>query len=476
MTDLYSYNSFCSLWSVRNMTVINFEPSLQFIPEGDAEVLKHLTAMKDQPLHYLASHFSQMRIAELLQKRIVVSSREVGIERTSRQTGFLSLCHSNPIAATDNIRNATVLVLGAGAIGTHVAWSLAALGVKELRIVDNDVVELSNLNRQLVYAPDDVGKCKVEALCTKLSAFNPEVVLMPLERQITCQQDVEHLLDDGINLVVKAIDTPESVMDWVNAACVAHGVPYIASGFVDTLGVVGPVYLGRGTDCMDCFVRPDFRRVVNGNPGPTCAPMAMIVASRVAVLCMKILTGDGPAGSFGYEVFDYKGNSFTQSLPPYVAHCKTCGLDHATQSLPAKLRDWAREVTYLSLLVVTFILTGLAIGPMLVVSWVAIGFLYFATGLRQQDANIDEIVRHFAVLMMVGLVATSWLSVFSWWHGIPKTALEVRDSLNSASKYIMVVAISYCVVVVCSYWAYTLWEGCVKNGYPRTLWRRKSNA
>lgn len=365
--------------------------------------------------------------------------------------------------------------MGAGAIGTHVAWALAALGVRELRIVDNDVVELSNLNRQLVYTVDDLGRRKVEALCLRLSAFNQDVVFTPLDRQITCQKDVDDLLCGGVDLVVKAIDTPENVMDWVNSACVAQGVPYIASGFVDTLGVIGPVYLGRGAECMDCFVRPRFRRVVSGNPGPTCAPMTMTVASRVAILCMKILTGESLARPLGYEVFDYRDNSFTRSFPPYVTHCNTCGLDHSEQDSPANLHDWAREITYLILLVMTFVVTGLAINFMLVASWVALGFLYYSTGLRQRGSNINEIARRFAVLTMVGLIASSFVSLFSFINEIPKNAQDIKDNLNDIGKYIMVSAIAYCITVCGSYWVYALWDGFVNKNYLHTPQKGEKN-
>ena len=69
----------------------------------------------------------------------------------------------------------TATQLNGGGIGSHILWNLAAMGVKKITVVDFDVVDESNLNRQLMYARNDVGQIKVHVLCSKIREFNPEI-------------------------------------------------------------------------------------------------------------------------------------------------------------------------------------------------------------------------------------------------------------------------------------------------------------
>ena len=101
------------------------------------------------------------------------------------------------------LRQARVAILGAGGLGSNVAMMLARSGIGEFLIVDYDLVDPSNLNRQS-YFPDDVDKPKTEVLAAYLRRLNPDVVVLPLQERLTelnCAEVVE-----GYPIVVEAVD------------------------------------------------------------------------------------------------------------------------------------------------------------------------------------------------------------------------------------------------------------------------------
>ncbi|AIS53345.1 UBA/THIF-type NAD/FAD binding protein [Thermoanaerobacter kivui] len=109
--------------------------------------------------------------------------------------------------------------VGAGAIGTHVLWNFVAMGIKKITVVDFDVVEESNLNRQLFYCYEDIGKYKVEVLAEKIKKLDPQVELIIYKEKISSVQDIEKYIANK-TLVIKSFDTPENATEWVNEVCV----------------------------------------------------------------------------------------------------------------------------------------------------------------------------------------------------------------------------------------------------------------
>ncbi|MDR1151131.1 MAG: ThiF family adenylyltransferase, partial [Bifidobacteriaceae bacterium] len=163
----------------------------------------------------------------------------------------------------ESVRTAHVLVLGAGAIGSHVAWSLAAAGVGRLTILDHDVIERSNLNRQLLYFPSDVGRLKTEVLAQRLKSLDEELECRRIDRRIASAADALAVIRQAApDLVVKAIDEPLNVTAWVNAACVQLGVPYVQGGFVNGDGIVGPTYVPGQTPCHGCYAGAEVENAV----------------------------------------------------------------------------------------------------------------------------------------------------------------------------------------------------------------------
>jgi len=146
------------------------------------------------------------------------------------------------------IRKAKVTVVGAGGLGSVTAPQLTALGVKYLRIIDQDIVELSNLQRQTMYRDIDIGKSKARVAKKFLEELNPEVKIETIEEKIS--QDNAKIAIDNVDFVVDAVDrfSPRLV---INKACLEKNIPYL---FGAVSGLSGnTMTVTRGNTCIECI-------------------------------------------------------------------------------------------------------------------------------------------------------------------------------------------------------------------------------
>ncbi|MCX7694369.1 MAG: HesA/MoeB/ThiF family protein, partial [Caloramator sp.] len=129
--------------------------------------------------------------------------------------------------AQKKILNAKVLVIGAGALGTSILNSLVRAGVGFIRVVDMDVVELSNLQRQMLFDEKDLGEKKVIAAVNKLKLINTEVKLEPIVDRITT--DTISKYATGCDIIIDATDN-FSTREIINKYAVENNVPWIYGG------------------------------------------------------------------------------------------------------------------------------------------------------------------------------------------------------------------------------------------------------
>ena len=196
------------------------------------------------------------------------------------------------------LKAATVLIVGAGGLGAPAALYLAAAGVGSIRIVDPDVVDLSNLQRQIIYAGADRGRSKVDASAERLLGLNPNVAVVALNQAF--DDTTADALLGGVDLVLDGTDN-FAVRFSVNAACVRHGVPLVSGAIGRWTGQVG--VFGR-KPCYRCLVPeipPD---------AETCAAfgvigaLAGVIGSMMALEAIKLITGAGETLSGRLLIYD----------------------------------------------------------------------------------------------------------------------------------------------------------------------------
>jgi molybdopterin/thiamine biosynthesis adenylyltransferase len=205
-----------------------------------------------------------------------------------------------------SLKRARVLVLGVGGVGGTVAWALAASGVGCLHLVDDDLVELSNINRQVLYTEPDVGRPKVDAAVERLSTVNTDIRITGSRHRVGSQAELADLVSDFDVLALCADEPrqPESIQLWANRACAELRRPWVSGGYHGPLVTVGS-YLPGGGACFECVIAdaeahrermaPGHDRAAGelltlGGPG-VIAPSAGIAGQLVAFAVMEIVTG-----------------------------------------------------------------------------------------------------------------------------------------------------------------------------------------
>ncbi len=208
-------------------------------------------------------------------------------DRYSRQILF----HGIGEEGQRRIRHGRVLLCGCGALGSAIADSLVRAGVGLLRLVDRDFVELSNLQRQVLYDEQDIAEQLPKAIAAgrKLAKINSSVVLEPIVA------DIDHTnmlaLAQGVDLIVDGMDNFETRF-LINDAALETKIPWIYGGCVGSHGQVMPIFPGE-TACLRCLI--------GDIPGPgmteTCdtagviGPAVNVVAALQVVAALKILAG-----------------------------------------------------------------------------------------------------------------------------------------------------------------------------------------
>ncbi len=156
---------------------------------------------------------------------------------------------ASPREVQARLRGRHVLLLGCGGIGNVIAIALATAGLGRLTLVDDDIVELSNLTRQFMFTERDVGGSKVDLLSTALRQRSRCTEVQPISRAIHRMQDLEEL--PHADLIVVSADSP-GIVELVNQFCIVHAVPFLNVCYINDIAVWGPFVIPHETGCWSC--------------------------------------------------------------------------------------------------------------------------------------------------------------------------------------------------------------------------------
>jgi len=195
-------------------------------------------------------------------------------------------------AAQSKLASASVIVVGAGALGSPVLAYLTGAGVGRIGIVDDDVVELSNLPRQPIHFTPDLETNKAVSAMAKLNLINPEVLIDPYPARI--EDFNAEAIFAGADIVVDCSDT-FATRYVVNDACCALGIPLVEGGVLGFDGLVMSIKPGESA-CYRCAfpVEPDPGSVPSCREAGVLGPVSGIVGSIQALEALKLLTAAVP--------------------------------------------------------------------------------------------------------------------------------------------------------------------------------------
>lgn len=153
------------------------------------------------------------------------------------------------------LENARILLLGLGGVGSMELYFLACAGIGEIVGVDFDQVEVSNLNRSFLFSFKDVGGFKTTILKRKIPSINPFVKFKPIRKKIKSVEDLNKILDRETrwDFVIRGLDRPPEVRDWINEVCVERSIPHIGGGYMECSGFIDPMYVSEKTSCRGCL-------------------------------------------------------------------------------------------------------------------------------------------------------------------------------------------------------------------------------
>lgn len=171
-------------------------------------------------------------------------------DRYSRNYFHYQSYGANPDQVQECLRKSKVVIIGCGGIGNHTSVVLATAGVGEIMLVDDDLIEKTNLTRQVLFTEDDIGLRKTHVMKRELQRRNSDVHVSELIMNISTPEDL-HKIPEGDIWVVSA-DHPFNLINWVNKHCVAIRQSYINAGYVNDIAVFGPLYIPDVTGCYEC--------------------------------------------------------------------------------------------------------------------------------------------------------------------------------------------------------------------------------
>ena len=224
----------------------------------------------------------------------------------------------------ERLRAARALVVGAGGLGCPAALYLAASGVGKLTIADPDKVDLTNLQRQILYRTDSVGMPKVEAARTTLSALNPEVQVVSLEKKLI-EKDLSELLKTT-DIVLDCSDN-FATRHALNRACVAHKKPLVSGAAIRFDAQVAVFDLRKpDAPCYACLYPEDGEiEEVQCSQMGVFAPMTGAVGALQAMEAVKLLCGAGETLAGRLLLLDAKRAEWRTVRVKKDPACRVCG-------------------------------------------------------------------------------------------------------------------------------------------------------
>ncbi len=201
------------------------------------------------------------------------------------------------VRGQEKLKRMSVLVAGAGGLGGFELLYLAAVGVGRLVVVDGDVVDETNLNRQVLHWEEDIGRPKAVSAAEKLKRFNPFIEVVPVAEPIT-RSNVEELVS-SVDAVVDGLDNWETRF-LLDEACYRLGKPFIHAGVHGLEGQVVPIVPGE-TPCLRCLL-PE--RLTAPPKIPAVGFVVGTIAGIAVAELVKLFLGIGETNKGKMIVFD----------------------------------------------------------------------------------------------------------------------------------------------------------------------------
>jgi len=239
--------------------------------------------------------------------------REEELQRYARQIMIPGI----GVEGQEKLKRAKVVVAGGGGLGSPIAIYLAVAGVGTIRIIDRDVVELTNLNRQVLHWQKDIGRRKVDSAAEKLGHLNHDIVIDPVAESME-ESNIDRLVT-GFDVIVDATDNlPTRFL--LNEAAIRRRIPFIHGAVRGFEGRVTTIVPGQ-TACLRCI----YRGPLPQEKTPVIGVTPAVVGCLQATEAIKYIAGIGQLLANQLLVYDGLKMRFTTLTIRQDPDCPACG-------------------------------------------------------------------------------------------------------------------------------------------------------
>jgi len=218
-----------------------------------------------------------------------------------------------------------MLVIGAGGLGSPVVFYLAAAGVGHITILDDETVELTNLNRQILHTTASIGTPKVEQAAAAAAALNPAIEITPRRERLDAA-NVDSLLR-AHDLVIDCSDNVETRY-LLGDAAYRTGTPLVFGGAVRSEGQLALFHSGTpDTPCFRCVfpAMPDAKQAPGCSEAGILGPVTGVIGTLQALMAVNVILRIGGAQTGRLLLFDARGGGFMEISTARRGDCSTCG-------------------------------------------------------------------------------------------------------------------------------------------------------
>lgn len=281
-----------------------------------------------------------------LEKRSIIRDNDFNMPddyyKYRRVFNFLddfSESYEHMVKMWNNLKSSTVVIIGLGGVGTWVASTLLQSGIQSFILIDNDVVEETNLNRQFGFNEDDIGLLKTDALEKRLKSFNNDIKVKKINKFLD-ENVLYEYIDNKVDLVINCADNPnvDTTSLWVGEFCMDKNIPHIIGGGYNLhSSLIGQTIIPYKSACIKCFAKElnkinqidesklkklSIKNRKIGSFGPMCSIIAsMIVMEAVKILSKSINPSNlNRRGEFDIYTMDIKYHNVQKD-----EDCEWCG-------------------------------------------------------------------------------------------------------------------------------------------------------
>ncbi len=225
------------------------------------------------------------------------------------------------IEGQEKLLAAHILIIGTGGLGSPAAMYLAAAGIGTLTLCDDDVVDLSNLQRQISHSTNDIGMDKVISTQQALKKINPTIKIITLKQRLAGEQ---------LNIAVAKADVVLDCTDnfgtrfAINKACVKHHTALVSGAAIRFEGQVSVFVSGDNSPCYNCLYTENGEDLQNCATNGVIAPLTGIIGSVQALEAMKLIMGIGESLAGRLLLLDGLTMEWQSMKLRKNVHCPTC--------------------------------------------------------------------------------------------------------------------------------------------------------